>query len=202
MTTTAKAEPLSEEIPYSMDFLLKGTRPFLFSKPPEEMKKATGKAVFKASEMEEKVWRTDGGLGYASEQIVKRLAIAGRGDKNPAPMGKGSAMGPIREGITCDPEVVPFLRGEESIETWDVVAKHWVGPKHGGYAWRPMLEAGWELKIQLSCARPQWFSPADLTRLVGVMGLIGIGDGTVLGYGRFLIVSAAPPDSIEWASGT
>lgn len=190
---------LAVEVPYSMRFTVRGTRPFLFSKPPEEMQAATGKAhVFSLIDMEKKVWRVNDGLGYAGEQLIKRLSVAGQSEPNPAPMGKGSAMGILRRSITCEAEVVPFTHDGKPVEEWDSIAKHWVGARHGGYAWRPLLEAGWTLDFGLACAYPEWFPPSKLISLVGRMGLIGIGDGTPLGYGRFQIINADTPEGIRW----
>lgn len=195
-----KSEKAEIPIPYSMGFRIKGTRGFLFSAPPENLDDKPPK-IPKRPDHEKKVWRSNGGLAYPGHQIIKRLSIAGRGTPNPAPMGKGSAMAPIKQAISVadDAENIPFLvAGDGKVyEEWDDVLKSWVGAKSGGFAWRPYLEPGWEMEFNLACAYPQWFSSSELHQLVGIMGLIGIGDGTVLGYGRFVIIEASVPESVE-----
>lgn len=186
--------------PYQETFRIKGTRGFLFNRPPDDLDYKVPKLP-KLADHEKKVWRVDGGLAYPGSRLVRRLGEAGKGTKNPFPRGQGSANKPILQSITVvGDELVPFLQSGtefDLIEDWDVVKRDWVGAKTGGYTHRPYLDAGWEMEFTLACAYPEYFPANELVRLVNVMGLIGIGDFVIGGYGRFAVIRADPPEDVE-----
>lgn len=189
------------DTPFGIRFTIKGHRPFLFNAAnPAEIQRqmdlpAGHRDRRKPPEAESLVWRAeDGTLGYPGHKLVDALAEAGRGLPDPTKTGRKSAKPTIQQAFMAHDDVCSF-----GVKTWDCIAEHWVGQRHGGIRRRPQLDPGWMLDVTIEVAMPEWFSPADVARAMARAGTLGIGDGLKLGYGRFVVVETDEPHDISWA---
>jgi hypothetical protein len=197
----AQAHP---EQPYVIGFTVRGTRSFFFNRYDvdefyEVDASPKGSKVRRDKDPMRLVWRDEvGDLCVPSTDFHKAVTEAGRYMPDVTATGRRSARPEVQRALIPVEELCSFGVDEPSaIDVRPTRLKNGATiPKA-----RPILVPGWETSIHLEVALPEFFTPARVVELMGRAGrVMGIGDATAIGFGRFVITSIDAPREIQWAS--
>lgn len=188
------------ELPYTMTLHLRGVTPFLFNRMDieaydREAGPASKRKPRTRPEYESMIWRDeDGMLAYPIASVLASIAMGGKFYKSPI-ASQGSATPTLREALVPAAEFGSF-----GIENWDAVdfrhAKHGDRNRTPKPTYRPRLEIGWLLAVRFSIVLPELYGPAKLLEIISrAGGVLGIGDGRKIGFGRYV------PDGHETEPG-
>jgi hypothetical protein len=198
-------------VPFSIGFRVKGVKHFFFNAPNVDAYvrgegiRAAGVKTRRHNEInfEEKVWRNGDALAVPGNEFIKAMKEMARALPDPTKSGLRSMRPLIPTAMSTHEEFSVFTKqngkGPVSVETWDAIDERLgkLGTKMGPIR-RPILWAGWETEVRIDCVMPETFSPADVVTLFTRGGLRGIGDATVIGYGRYVVTRVDEPTEIAW----
>jgi hypothetical protein len=200
---TKEAAPLAElETPYTIGFEVRGVKTFFFNRydvdefyakddsPPGSRKR-------KEHNPESLVWRTAAGeLALPALDFHKALLAAGRYMKDPSSTGRRSSKPFLAEALVPDEDLCSF-----GVKVWDEIDVRPTRLKNGAVVpkARPVLLPGWRVVVHISVTMPELLAPATLAQLMVRAGQCrGVGDGSTIGYGRFVVVATEEPTEIAW----
>jgi hypothetical protein len=200
---TAAAELTELETPYTVGFTVKGVKRFFFNRydvddfyakdesPPGSRKR-------REHNPESLVWRVDTGeLAVPALDFHKALLAAGRYMKDPSATGRRSSKPFLAEALVPDEELCSF-----GVKAWDEVDVRPTRLKNGSVIpkARPTLLPGWVSTVHISVTMPELLAPSTLSQLMTRAGQCrGIGDGSTIGYGRFVVVQVTEPAELAWS---
>lgn len=192
------------DTPYSIGFQVRGTRSFFFNRYDVdeffELDAAPkGSKLRRDKDPMRLVWRADDGtLAVQSLDFLKAMREAGRYMPDVTATGRKSAMPEVPRALVPVEELCSF--GVDDVDAIDVrPVKMRSGSKVPKA--RPILTPGWETSVHFEVMLPEFFWPSRVVELMVRAGrVLGIGDGTTIGYGRFLVVNVEAPREIEWAT--
>jgi hypothetical protein len=200
-----KVEPLErlygEYEPYTVTVTLRGLMPFLFNALLEYEEEDPGEAKRPRKppkDYEQMVWRHDDGtLGVPTANLLASIASAGRFFKSPIAV-RGSAKTTLKEALIPHDELGSF-----GVKEWDSI--HFSIARYAGKSrapkptWRPRLEKGWKMTTTFSVITADLYAPSRVLELLGVAGRVcGIGDGRMIGMGRFAPDGFDVTEGIDW----
>lgn len=191
------------ELPYTMTLRLRGVTPFLFNRMDIEAYDAEGGPSSKRKprsrpEYESMIWRDeDGFLAYPTASVLASIRRGGKFFKSPIG-GNGSATPTLTESLIPAQEFSSF-----STKDWDAVdfrhAKHGDRNRTPKPTYRPRLEVGWLLTTQFSVVLPELYGPAKLLEIIArAGGVLGIGDGRTIGFGRYVTDGHEEVKGLPW----
>jgi hypothetical protein len=191
------------ELPYTMTLRIRGVRPFLFNRMDIEAYDAEGGPGAKRKprarpEYESMIWRDDDGvLALPVLNVIGSICAAGKYFRSPI-AGNGSATPTLREGVQPGVEFGSF-----GVKSWDCVdfrkARHGDRARTPKPTYRPRLETGWCLEVQLAVVTPELYGPTKLLEVVNRAGqVMGVGDGRAIGFGRYVVDSHSEADGVPW----
>lgn len=195
--------------PFSVKFTVRGVKTFFFNAPnvdayvAADEKRRAGVKRLSIPNHEEKVWRSEGALCVPGSEFVKAMREMARGLPDPSKSGAKSMRAVIPTAFAAHEEFCRFVhrngKGAELVEQWDAIDERLgrLGTKMGPIR-RPILYAGWTTSVTIDCLWPEIFAPADVVILMQRAGMRGIGDGTTIGYGRFVVVNVDDPTEVAW----
>lgn len=210
MAKTKQTEPALEPLygdnpPYTFELKLLGVTPLLFNrfvdlegyanegvaskrKPTNQQKK----------DYEAMVWRADdGSLALPTRNIIGSIIRAGRYFKSPI-ASSGGATNTLREALIPADEMASF-----GIKEWNAIdfqlARNSDMKRSPKPTWRPRLEKAWQLTANIGVISPEFYTPTNLAEIITRAGSsVGVGDGRVIGYGRFVLNGMAVHEGLPW----
>lgn len=194
------------ETPFTIGFEIRGVKKFFFNAGNvdeyEKREAASKKKIRLPDNPEAKVWRDgDGNLCVPGNEVIKAMGTAARGRKDPTNSGHRSMRPVVPLAMQVHEEMCPFIDGKgKPVRKWDDTDARLVRYNNKSMAptRRPTLDAGWRLGFSIDVTWPEIFAPADVATLVARAGMIGIGDATTIGYGKFIVVRVEEPTEIRW----
>jgi hypothetical protein len=196
-------QKFSIQLPYTIEIGIRGVTPFLFNRMdiesydaeqgPGEEKKTRARP-----EYESMVWRTpEGELGLPVANFIGSVCSAGKYYKGPLG-GNGGATTTLREGLVAMTDLASF-----GVKNWDCIdfrkANFGNRQRSPKPTYRPRLEVGWLLTMNINVVSPQLFSPTKLLEIVNRAGAVmGVGDGRKIGFGRYVVNHNQVVDGLPW----
>jgi hypothetical protein len=188
--------------PYAVEFVLEGTRGYLFNRYDVPANPDPG---LKGQKQERPLGTmvtldSDGHLAARSVQIWNAVVSAGKYRKNPR-SARGSFSTVLKEAIEVEgldprhPDLITFMHpSDRPYDGWDFdyTARVKNSGAFAGYVTRvrPGIEPGWTLTGRVSVLLPEYVTVPQLHEAFAMAGRFGgIGDGRTggLGFGRFLV---------------
>lgn len=187
--------------PYRVGFTLRGLKPFLFNRfvdyPEEDV--AGAKTVRPKHDPESLVWRNDEGhLACPTYFVIASIINAGRFFRSPI-AAKGGATNTLRTAFNIDEESLATF----SVGDWDSIDDRMGKNSDRNHTprriKRPKLEKGWRLTGEFEVITPELYGPAKVLEVLTTAGRIcGIGDGRLIGFGRFAPDGFTIEEGLSW----
>jgi hypothetical protein len=199
-------EPLyGDSPPYTFKISLLGVKPLLFNQfadlagyAEEGVAQRKRPANRQRHNYEEMVWRDDEGkLAIPTQNIIGSIVRAGRYFKSPI-SNQGGATNTLRDALVAVDELASF-----GVDTWDCIdfrlARNGDMKRSPKPTWRPRLEKGWRVTATIGMLTPEFYTPTNLGEIISRAGsACGIGDGRVIGMGRFITDGMEVSEGLPW----
>jgi len=193
-----------DEAPYTITLDLRGVTPFLFNQMDLDAYEESGpgqkKRPRKKADYETMVWRVDGSLACPSDMLIASIIGAGKYFKTPIG-SSGSASTTLRQALVIDPERPLASFG---VSEWDCIdrrlARNSDIKRSPRPCYRPRLERGWLLRdVAISVVTPAIYGPARMLEIISRAGSVcGIGDGRMIGMGRYVLAGHEVEEGLLW----